>query len=61
MKAAFQSQLNDEFEAGKDYKPNKADWLDGRWKKLQPVDLEQLRARRDLDPPRNHGRDRRAR
>ena len=31
MKAAFQSLLNDEFEAGKTFKPNKADWLDGRW------------------------------
>ncbi|MEL6915161.1 MAG: 2-oxoglutarate dehydrogenase E1 component [Pseudomonadota bacterium] len=31
MKAAFQATLNEEFEAGKDYKPNKADWLDGRW------------------------------
>ena len=27
-KAAFQSRLNTEFEAGKEYKPNKADWLD---------------------------------
>ena len=34
MKAAFQSMLNEEFEAGKDYKPNKADWLDGRWSHL---------------------------
>ena len=34
MKASFQSMLNDEFEAGKDYKPNKADWLDGRWSGL---------------------------
>ncbi|MFT6451079.1 MAG: 2-oxoglutarate dehydrogenase E1 component [Halocynthiibacter sp.] len=34
MKAAFQSFLNDEFEAGKEYKPNKADWLDGRWSHL---------------------------
>ena len=34
MKAAFQAHLNDEFEAGKDYKPNKADWLDGRWSHL---------------------------
>ncbi|MDH2326427.1 2-oxoglutarate dehydrogenase E1 component [Cereibacter sp. SYSU M97828] len=34
MKAAFQSRLNEEFEAGKDFKPNKADWLDGRWKHL---------------------------
>ncbi|MBV1927645.1 MAG: 2-oxoglutarate dehydrogenase E1 component, partial [Rhodobacteraceae bacterium] len=34
MKAAFQAFLNDEFEAGKNYKPNKADWLDGRWSHL---------------------------
>ena len=34
MKAAFQSMLNEEFEAGKNYKPNKADWLDGRWSHL---------------------------
>ncbi|WP_293450059.1 2-oxoglutarate dehydrogenase E1 component [Planktotalea sp.] len=34
MKAAFQAHLNNEFEAGKDYKPNKADWLDGKWSHL---------------------------
>jgi len=34
MKAAFQAHLNDEFEAGKEYRPNKADWLDGRWSHL---------------------------
>src|SRR6056297_2873678 len=34
MKAAFQAHLNEEFESGKDYKPNKADWLDGRWSHL---------------------------
>ncbi|MCV2882631.1 2-oxoglutarate dehydrogenase E1 component [Actibacterium sp. XHP0104] len=34
MKAAFQAYLNEEFEAGKEYKPNKADWLDGRWAHL---------------------------
>jgi 2-oxoglutarate dehydrogenase E1 component len=34
MKAAFQARLNEELEAGKDYKPNKADWLDGRWSHL---------------------------
>jgi 2-oxoglutarate dehydrogenase E1 component len=34
MKAAFQSHLNEEFEIGKNFKPNKADWLDGRWKHL---------------------------
>ncbi len=34
MKAAFQALLNEEFEAGKEYRPNKADWLDGRWSHL---------------------------
>ncbi|TNC51868.1 2-oxoglutarate dehydrogenase E1 component [Rubellimicrobium rubrum] len=31
MKAQFQAKLNEEFEAGKQFRPNKADWLDGRW------------------------------
>jgi 2-oxoglutarate dehydrogenase E1 component len=35
MKAAFQAHLNEEFETGKAYKPNKADWLDGRWSHLE--------------------------
>ncbi|MFN6924673.1 MAG: 2-oxoglutarate dehydrogenase E1 component [Tabrizicola sp.] len=39
MKAAFQARLNEEFEAGKSFLPNKADWLDGRWKNLQTKDL----------------------
>ncbi|MEM8657774.1 MAG: 2-oxoglutarate dehydrogenase E1 component, partial [Pseudomonadota bacterium] len=34
MKTAFQAHLNEEFEAGKDFRPNKADWLDGRWSHL---------------------------
>ena len=34
MKAAFQAYLNAEFESGKDFRPNKADWLDGRWSGL---------------------------
>ncbi|SFE00871.1 2-oxoglutarate dehydrogenase E1 component [Sulfitobacter brevis] len=34
MKAAFQARLNEEFEAGKEYRPNKADWLDGKWSHL---------------------------
>ena len=37
-KASFQSFLNDEFEAGKDYKPNKADWLDGRWSHMDRLE-----------------------
>ncbi len=34
MKTAFQAHLNEEFESGKNFKPNKADWLDGRWSHL---------------------------
>ncbi len=34
MKADFQKRMNEEFEAGKDYRPNKADWLDGKWSGL---------------------------
>ncbi|MEO1919971.1 MAG: 2-oxoglutarate dehydrogenase E1 component, partial [Paracoccaceae bacterium] len=34
VKAAFQAHLNEEFEIGKNYNPNKADWLDGRWSHL---------------------------
>ena len=34
MKAAFQAHLSEEFEAGKEYRPNKADWLDGKWSHL---------------------------
>ncbi|WP_193140499.1 MULTISPECIES: 2-oxoglutarate dehydrogenase E1 component [unclassified Meridianimarinicoccus] len=36
MKAAFQAKMNEEFDAGTEYKPNKADWLDGRWSHLDP-------------------------
>ncbi|PIE11689.1 MAG: 2-oxoglutarate dehydrogenase E1 component [Rhodobacterales bacterium] len=41
MKAAFQAHLNEEFEAGKEYRPNKADWLDGRWAHLEKNDKYQ--------------------
>ena len=34
LKKDFQKILNDEFEAGKNFQPNKADWLDGRWSHL---------------------------
>ncbi len=34
MKAEFRAHLEEEFEAGKEYRPNKADWLDGRWSHL---------------------------
>src|ERR1700681_4218107 len=31
MKSDWRSRLEVEMEAGQGYKPNKADWLDGRW------------------------------
>ncbi|NIZ62089.1 2-oxoglutarate dehydrogenase E1 component [Sedimentitalea sp. CY04] len=50
MKAAFQAKLNDEFEAGKEYKPNKADWLDGRWKHLDTKDEDYQRGQTSINP-----------
>jgi 2-oxoglutarate dehydrogenase E1 component len=44
MKADWRTRLDAEFEAGGGYKPNKADWLDGRW--------SGLKAARDADDPR---------
>lgn len=34
-KADWRSHLDLEFETGQTYKPNKADWLDGRWAKMK--------------------------
>ncbi len=50
LKAAFQAHLNDEFEAGKDYKPNKADWLDGRWSHLDKNKEEYMRGETAIAP-----------
>ncbi|MEO1252649.1 MAG: 2-oxoglutarate dehydrogenase E1 component [Pseudomonadota bacterium] len=38
-RGAFRKFLDEEFEAGDSFKPNKADWLDGQWSGfVQPVD-----------------------
>ena len=37
MRADWRQRLEAEFEAGQAYKPNKADWLDGRWAGLQGI------------------------
>jgi 2-oxoglutarate dehydrogenase E1 component len=50
MKAGFQAHLNEEFEIGKDYKPNKADWLDGRWSHLDKQDEDYQRGRTAIPP-----------
>ena len=40
----FNALLDDEFEAGKSYRPNKADWFGGRWEGLAaPADPETAR------------------
>ena len=38
MKADWRANLEQEFEAGQSYKPNKADWLDGAWSGLRAAD-----------------------
>ncbi|MBZ6075831.1 2-oxoglutarate dehydrogenase E1 component [Microvirga puerhi] len=45
MKDAWRSKLEAEFDVAQSYKPNKADWLDGRWAGLKAV-------REDQDDPR---------
>ncbi|MEO1159234.1 MAG: 2-oxoglutarate dehydrogenase E1 component, partial [Pseudomonadota bacterium] len=40
MKASFRSRLEDDFEAADNYKPNKADWLDGRWSGLKTTKID---------------------
>ncbi|MER2607103.1 MAG: 2-oxoglutarate dehydrogenase E1 component, partial [Siculibacillus sp.] len=37
--AEFRRHLNGEFEAGQSFKPNKADWLDGRWSGMKAVGI----------------------
>ena len=38
MKADWREKLEQEFEAGQSYKPNKADWFDGAWSGLRTAD-----------------------
>ena len=40
LKPDWRAHLESEFEAGQDYPPNKADWLDGAWKDFKPAELE---------------------
>ena len=52
MKAAFQAHLNEEFEAGKEFRPNKADWLDGRWSGMGKNDGRYQRGKTSVDMSR---------
>ncbi|MDT0681731.1 2-oxoglutarate dehydrogenase E1 component [Roseicyclus sp. F158] len=50
MKASFQSYLNGEFEAGREFRPNKADWLDGRWSHLDAQGEKYQRGKTAIKP-----------
>ena len=45
MKAEWKNRLENEFEIASGYKPNKADWLDGKWSGLKAI-------KEDADDPR---------
>ena len=40
MRGEMRSHFDSEFDAAQGYKPNKADWLDGRWSDLEQADDE---------------------
>jgi 2-oxoglutarate dehydrogenase E1 component len=40
LKADWRANLEREFEAGQDYRPNKADWLDGQWKNIKTAEVD---------------------
>jgi 2-oxoglutarate dehydrogenase E1 component len=40
MKADWRQRLEAEYEAGQAYKPNRADWLDGKWSGLKAADQD---------------------
>ncbi|SHL27364.1 2-oxoglutarate dehydrogenase E1 component [Roseibium suaedae] len=41
MKGEWRSHLDKEFDAGQAFKPNKADWLDGKWSGMKRADDEE--------------------
>ncbi len=55
LQANWRHHLETAFEAGQSYKPNKADWLDGRWAGLRPAAAgveEERRGRTGVDRTR---------
>jgi 2-oxoglutarate dehydrogenase E1 component len=44
MAARFVARLENEFETAKNYRPNKADWLEGAWAGLEPAPHDDNRA-----------------
>ena len=41
LKADWRRTLDAEFDAAANYRPNKADWLDGRWSHLKPAGVQE--------------------
>ena len=40
LKADWRAKLENEFELGQDFRPNKTDWLDGQWKDMKRADAD---------------------
>ncbi len=40
MKSDWRAKLEQEFELGQNFKPNKTDWLDGQWKDMKRADVD---------------------
>ncbi len=49
IKTKFQAFLAEEFEIGTEYRPNKADWLDGRWSNMRRNTEEYQRGETAVD------------
>ena len=48
--ANFRAHLEAEFEAGRNYRPNKADWLDGAWTGMGLAEGEERRGETGVEP-----------
>ena len=49
MVAAFEKRLEEEFEVARNHRPNKADWLDGRWTGMETAPRGDRRGDTDVD------------
>ena len=50
LKADWRRKLDEEFDAASNFRPNKADWLDGRWSHLKPAcSQDEWRGRTGVD------------
>ncbi|MDE0533960.1 MAG: 2-oxoglutarate dehydrogenase E1 component [Albidovulum sp.] len=52
MAASFESRLKEEFEVSANFRPNKADWLDGRWSHLRTLSRDYQRGKTGISRDR---------